>query len=140
MCIEALLINTRDRQRLRRVPCPTSWAIAGRSRPRFDGAMSRLTCRTAGLPVADTRPMKYVTDRPFAEPEAAARKLLDIVRASIAESRLPHAYTGATNTAFLRAGGSVEEYTAGQNFGAAQKWLQIDRSGTRIALLPDGAE
>ncbi|WMT71102.1 hypothetical protein [Bradyrhizobium sp. Ash2021] len=54
--------------------------------------------------------MKYVTDRPFADPEAAARKLLDIVRASIAESGQPHAYTGATNTAFLRAGGNPDEY------------------------------
>ena len=54
--------------------------------------------------------MKYASDRPFADPATAARKLLDIVRASIAESRLPYAYTGATNTAFTRAGGSVLEY------------------------------
>ena len=38
-----------------------------------------------------------------------ARKLLDIVRASIAESGLRHAYNGATNTAFTQAGGSIEE-------------------------------
>jgi hypothetical protein len=51
-----------------------------------------------------------------------------------------YAYTGATNTAFLRAGGNVDEYTAGQKYAAAQKWLEVDRSGTRIVLLPDGAE
>ena len=84
--------------------------------------------------------MKYATDRPFAGPEAAARKLLDIVRASIAESRLPHAYTGATNTAFMRAGGSVDEYSVGMKHAAEQKWIEVDRSGTRIVLLPDGAE
>ena len=33
--------------------------------------------------------MKYATPRPFADPEKAARERLDIVRASIAESRLP---------------------------------------------------
>ena len=84
--------------------------------------------------------MKFTADRPFANPEAAARKLLDFVRASIAESRLPHAYTGAVNSAFLKVGGSVGEYTAGRNYAAAQKWFEIDSSGSRIILLPDGAE
>ena len=84
--------------------------------------------------------MKYVADKAFADPETAARKLLDIVRASIAESRLPYAYTGATNTEFLRAGGSVDEYSTGMKEAGSKKWLEIDRSGTRIVLLPDGAE
>jgi hypothetical protein len=35
--------------------------------------------------------MKFIGDRLFSDPDAAARKLLDIVRAFIAESRLPHA-------------------------------------------------
>ena len=84
--------------------------------------------------------MKLTADRTYAEPEAAARKLLDIVRASIAESKLPYAYTGATNIAFMRAGGSVPEYSAGVAFAKARHWFQIERSGTRIELLPDGAE
>ena len=84
--------------------------------------------------------MKYVTDRPFADPEAAARKLLDLVRASIAESGQPYAYTGAPNTAFTRAGGNLHEYAAGIRRAVAWKWFEIDRSGTRIVLLPDGAE
>ena len=84
--------------------------------------------------------MKFKEGHPFSDPATAARKLLDIVRASIAESRLPYAYTGATNTDFLRAGGSVDEYTVGMKHAAAQKWIEVDRSGTRIVLLPDGAE
>ncbi|MEO6783683.1 MAG: hypothetical protein ABI407_19420 [Bradyrhizobium sp.] len=84
--------------------------------------------------------MKFVGDRPFANPDAAARKLHDIVRASIAESGLRYAYTGATNTAFTDAGGSVAEYSIGMRHAAAQKWFAVDRSGTRIVLLPDGAE
>ena len=86
-----------------------------------------------------TKPVKFVADRPFSDPEAAARKLLDIFRASIEQSGLRHAYTGASNTAFTQGGGSVEEYGIGMRFAAAKKWLEIDSSGTRIVLLPDGA-
>lgn len=53
--------------------------------------------------------MRYVTDRPFAEPEAAARKLLEIVLAKDIDVG-QYAYTGATNSAFLQAGGDVGEY------------------------------
>ena len=73
--------------------------------------------------------MKFTEDLPFADPEAAARKPLDIVRASIAESGLPHACTGATDADFLRARGSVDEYSAGMKSAAARKWLEINRSG-----------
>ena len=91
-------------------------------------------------PTSPQATVKFVADRPFAEPEAAARKLLDIVRASIAASGLPHAYTGVTNILFLRAGGALDDYAAGRDFATAQKWFEIDRSGTRIVLLSDGAE
>ena len=84
--------------------------------------------------------MKFVGDRSFSDPDAAARKLLDIVRVSIAESGLRYAYTGATNTAFTDAGGSIAEYSIGMKRAAAQKWFEVDRSGTRITLLADGAE
>ncbi len=77
--------------------------------------------------------MKFVESRPFADPDAAARKLLDIVRTSIAESGFAWAYTGATNTAFTRAGGSVPEYSAGIAFATKMQWFRVERSGTRIA-------
>jgi hypothetical protein len=77
--------------------------------------------------------MKLIADRPFAEPEAAARKLLEIVRAK------EIAYTGVTNSAFVAAGGTVEEYSAGRKYATAQRWFEIDSSGTRIVLLQAGA-
>jgi hypothetical protein len=84
---------------------------------------------------------KFIDDnRPFTDPDAAARKLLHIVRGSIAQSGLRYAYTGATNTEFTRAGGSIEEYSVGMKHAAAQKWFEVDTSGTRINLLADGAE
>ncbi len=63
--------------------------------------------------------MKFKEQRPYAEPEIAARKLLDLVRASIAESGLPYAHTGSVNSAFLK------------DVCLGRKWFEIDRSGTR---------
>jgi hypothetical protein len=83
--------------------------------------------------------MKFREDRPFANPEDAACKLLAIVLAGDIDVG-QYAYTGATNTAFLQAGGSGAEYIAGRDFAIAQGWLEIDRSGTRIVLLRAGAE
>jgi hypothetical protein len=83
--------------------------------------------------------MRYVTDRPFATPEAAARKLLEIVLAKDIDVG-QFAYTGATNSAFLQAGGDVTEYIAGRDYTIALGWLEIDRFGTRIILLQAGAD
>jgi len=84
--------------------------------------------------------MKFAANRPYAGPEAAARLLLNIVRGAISESKLPYDYTGATNSMFTRAGGSVAEYSAGMAYAIAKEWLEIDSSGTRITLLANGAE
>ena len=67
--------------------------------------------------------MKYFSDRPFNDPEVAARKLLDLVRNSISTSGLPCAYTGAVNLAFTRAGGNGDEYVAGMQYATARKWF-----------------
>jgi hypothetical protein len=76
---------------------------------------------------------KFVESRPFADPEAAALKLLEI--ASDLTCAQGWAYTGVTNTAFLLAGGSVAEYGAGIAHGKAHGLFAIDSSGTRITVL-----
>jgi hypothetical protein len=80
--------------------------------------------------------MKFHEDHPFAKPEAAARKLLEIVLAKDIDVG-QYAYTGVTNTAFLQAGGNVAEYLAGRDYAIAQGWFKI---GTRIILLRVGGE
>lgn len=75
---------------------------------------------------------RFKEDRPLASPEAAARKLLEIVQAEVAESGLPHGYTGTWNSSFTRSGGSIAEYAAGRDYGVAQGWFSIDDSGTRV--------
>jgi hypothetical protein len=47
--------------------------------------------------------VRFIESRPFANPEAAARKLVEIARNLTCAQGW--AYTGVTNTAFLRAGG-----------------------------------
>ncbi len=83
--------------------------------------------------------MKYLATAPsmIRRPQ---RKLLDLVRSSIGSSGMPYAYTGEVNLAFLRDGGDGDEYVAGVKLAAERNWFEIDRSGTRIRLLPDGAE
>ncbi|MBB5051104.1 hypothetical protein HNQ36_001058 [Afipia massiliensis] len=83
---------------------------------------------------------KFKENRPYSNPEAAARELLRIYRAVLKDGGT-HTYTGITNREFIYdAGGSVEEYAAGRDFGIAQKWFRIDESGTRVFLLPDGED
>jgi hypothetical protein len=67
------------------------------------------------------------------DPEAAARKLVAIARDLTCAQGW--AYTGVTNTAFLRAGGSVAEYGAGIAHGIAHGLFAVDTSGTRITVL-----
>jgi hypothetical protein len=76
---------------------------------------------------------KFVGSHPFADPEAAALKLLEIARDLTCAQGW--AYTGVTNTAFLHAGGSVAEYGAGIAHGSTHGMFAIDTSGTRITVL-----
>jgi hypothetical protein len=83
--------------------------------------------------------MKFTENRNDLSPEAAARKLLQIIlRADIDVGQFT--YTGVTNSAFTREGGTIAEYSAGIAYGTAQGWFEVDRSGTRIVLLQDGRE
>lgn len=82
----------------------------------------------------------FKADCPFERPEAAARELLRIVKSRLTEGQ-PHTYTGVVNSEFLQsADTSVAMYSAGRDFAITNRWFEIDASGTRIFLLPAGAE
>lgn len=75
----------------------------------------------------------FVNNRPYAKPENAARKLLEIVlRTDIDVGQ--YTYTGITNLAFMREGGNAAEYGNGTAYASAHGWFEVDRSGTRIYL------
>jgi hypothetical protein len=84
--------------------------------------------------------MKYSTDRPLADPEKAARKILEIANSveAIQDGRI---HVEKINGPFLfRDGGSPAEYGAGMQFAIDRGWLEMHRSGTYVTFTPAGAE
>jgi hypothetical protein len=82
---------------------------------------------------------KFVAARPFADPDAAARKLVEIANATepVQDGRL---YIELINAAFLTAGGSPDEYRAGIERAISKGWLWRHESGVYVKFTPAGAE
>jgi hypothetical protein len=84
--------------------------------------------------------MKYATDRPFADPEKAARKLLEIANETeaVQDGRI---HIEKINGPFLfKEGGSPAEYGAGLKLAIARGWLWMHESGTYVKFTQSGAE
>ena len=84
--------------------------------------------------------MRYATDRPFADPEKAARKLLEIANTieAVQDGRI---HIEKLNGPFLfKEGGSPAEYSAGLALAIARGWLWQHESGTYVKFTPAGAE
>jgi len=84
--------------------------------------------------------MKYSADRPFADPEKAARKLLEIANATeaVQDGRI---YVEKINALFLfKEGGTPEEYGAGLKLAIDRGWLWKHESGTYVKFTQAGAD
>jgi hypothetical protein len=83
--------------------------------------------------------MKYANSRPYADPETAARKLLEIANATeaVQDGRI---HIEKINRPFLKDGGSLAEYGAGLELAIARGWLWKHESGTYVKFTPAGAE
>ena len=84
--------------------------------------------------------MKFTTDRPFADPEKAARKLLEIANSAeaVQDGRI---HIEKINGPFLfKEGGSPAEYGAGLKLAIARGWLWMHESGTYVKFTQAGAE
>ena len=80
---------------------------------------------------------KFVADRPFADPDAAARKLLELANAfdPVQDGRI---YIEKINGPFLyQLKGTPVEYKAG--LAIANGWLWLHESGTYVKLTAAGA-
>ena len=74
--------------------------------------------------------MKYTTDRPFADPDQAARRLLEHAHAfqPVQDGRI---YIKKLNGPFLFGDkGTPAEYSAGLKLAIERGWLEIHGSGT----------
>jgi hypothetical protein len=83
--------------------------------------------------------MKFATDRPFGDPDKAARKLLELTNAAEAD-RDQRIAIELINLPFLRAGGSADEYRAGIERAVTKGWLWLHESGVYVRFTATGAE
>jgi hypothetical protein len=84
--------------------------------------------------------MKFATARPYSDPEAAARKLVEIAN-SVEAAQDGRIYIELINAPFLYGHkASPAEYKAGLDLAIARGWLTLDRSGTYVKFTPSGAE
>ena len=80
--------------------------------------------------------MKSVSDRPFADPDAAARKL--VKRANAFEPVQGRIYIEKINEPY-QLKGTLAEYKVGLECAIANGWLDLHESGTYVKLTEAGA-
>ena len=81
---------------------------------------------------------KFVATRPFADPDAAARKLIEIANGveAVQDGRI---YIERVNAPFLAAGGSGDDFRAAVERAVALGWLWLHESGTYVKFTDSGA-
>ena len=83
--------------------------------------------------------MKFATERPYADPETAARKLIEIANAVEAVDGRIH--IEKINGPFLyEFKGSPAEYLAGLKLAIERGWLLLHESGTYAKFTQAGAD
>jgi len=88
----------------------------------------------------DSGRMKYAAERPFADPEKAARRILEIANSieAVQDGRI---HIEKVNGPFLfRDGGSPAEYGDGMKLAIDRGWLQMHESGTFVKFTAAGTE
>ena len=82
--------------------------------------------------------MRFVESRPFADPDLAARKLVETANGVevVQDGRI---YIERVNAPFLAAGGSGDDFRAGIARAIAQGWLWQHESGTYVKFSEAGA-
>ena len=84
--------------------------------------------------------MKFVSDRKYADPEKAARRLMEHARAfePIQDGRI---YIEKINGPFLfEDKGTPAEYSAGLKLAIERGWLELHESGTYVRMMQAGAD
>jgi hypothetical protein len=84
--------------------------------------------------------MKFVEPSGFADPDVAARKLVEIASATEAVQDGLIFIETINGQFLLTEGGTPEEYSAGLACAVAKGWLWRHESGTFVKFTPAGAE
>ena len=83
--------------------------------------------------------MKFASDRPYSDPEKAARKIVEIANTveAVQDGKI---YIELINGPFLfREKGTPDEYKAGLDLAIERGWLELDRSGTFVRFTQAGS-
>jgi hypothetical protein len=83
--------------------------------------------------------MKFAADRAFADPDTAARKLVELANAAEAD-RDQRIAIELINAPFLALGASAGEYRAGIARAIEKGWLVRHESGTFVKFTQAGAD
>jgi hypothetical protein len=83
--------------------------------------------------------MKFKEERPFATPEAAQRKLLELANA-IETDHAGRLAVEIINQQFRDAGGSYEEYSAAVKAAVTHGWITLHPSGAYLMFTQAGAD
>ena len=84
--------------------------------------------------------MKYADPRPYADPEAAARRIMEIA-GTIEAGAQGQIYIEKINYPMLfKDGATPAEYWAGLQFAIAKGWLKLHESGTFVTFTDAGAD
>jgi hypothetical protein len=87
--------------------------------------------------MCDVKNQKFKQDRPYAKPEAAARKLIEIAHGlPVDKGRM---CVGKWNDRFRAAGGSVDEYAAGRDQAIADGVIVMHECGGFLMFAKSGA-
>jgi hypothetical protein len=84
--------------------------------------------------------MKFVNARPYADPDAAARKIVEIADSLSPIWTAVYWSSGSTGHFFTSIKGSPAEYGAGIKGAIEQGWLTMHESGTYLRFTQAGAD
>jgi len=77
--------------------------------------------------------MKYASARPLADPEIAARKLVEIA-SGIQPVQDGRVFFELINVPFLKQGGTGEQFSVAVALAQERGWLELHESGTYVRL------
>jgi hypothetical protein len=81
---------------------------------------------------------KFVAERPFTDPDAAARKIVEIAN-DVEAVQNDRIYVERVNAPFLAVGGAGDDFRAGIARAIALGWLWCHESGTYVKFTDAGA-